>query len=101
MPIVVIGAYWSTFYLHRELANPDSVKDHRLASYFLNSLAFGQLILVLGLMFLSIIRIYKSNIKTAVLITWFSIEFLLGMYLSIPSGYRTCWLVIPIVFLSL
>jgi len=97
MPFVVIGAYWSTFYHQRELANPDWVKDHRLAPYFLDPLAFGQVILALGLMSLSTIRIYKSNIKTAVLITWSSIGFLLGMYLSIHSGSRTGWLAIPLI----
>ncbi len=97
MPIVIIGAYWSTFYHHRELANPDWVNDHRLAPYFIDPLAFGQIILTLGLMCLSTIQIYKSSIKTAVLITWSSIGFLLGMYLSIHSGSRTGWLAIPIV----
>jgi O-antigen ligase len=97
IPIVVIGAYWSTFYHHRELANPDWVRDHRLAPYFLDPLVFGQLTLTLGLMGLSTIQVYKSGIKNIALITWSSIGFFLGMYLSIQSGSRTGWLAIPLV----
>jgi len=97
MPIVVIGAYWSTFYHHRELANPDWVKDHRLAPYFLDPLVFGQLTLTLGLMSLSTIQVYKSGIKNITLITWSSIGFFLSIYLSIKSGSRTGWLAIPLV----
>jgi O-antigen ligase len=48
-------------------------------------------------MCLSTIQIYKNSIKTAVLITWSSIGFLLGIYLSIHSGSRTGWFAIPIV----
>ena len=97
IPIVVIGAYWSTFYHHRELANPDWVKDHRLAPYFLDPLVFGQLTLTLGLMGLSTIQVYKSGIKNIALITWSSIGFFLSLYLSIQSGSRTGWLAIPLV----
>jgi len=97
LPIVIICAYWSTFYFHRDLANQDWIKDHRLAPYFIDPLAFGLIILTLSLMCLSTIQIYKNSIKTAVLITWCSIGFLLGIYLSIHSGSRTGWLAIPIV----
>jgi O-antigen ligase len=97
LPIVIIGAFWSTFFHHRELARPDWVNDNRLAPYFSDPLAFGQIILTLGFMSLSTISFSIWTIKETLIKLWSLLGFLVGMYLSIRSGSRTGWLAIPIV----
>jgi len=99
LPIVIIGAFWSTFFHHRELARPDWVNDNRLAPYFSDPLAFGQIILALGFMSLSTISFSSWTIKETLIKLWSLFGFLVGMYLSIRSGSRTGWLAIPIVIL--
>ena len=97
LPIMIIGAYWSTFYNHRELANPGWVNDRRLAPYFSDPLAFGQIILTLGLMCIASIQLTGKKWLSIILCIWSIIGFVLGIYLSIQSGSRTGWLAIPIV----
>jgi O-antigen ligase len=97
LPIMIIGAYWSTFYNHRELANPGWVNDRRLAPYFSDPLAFGQIILTLGLMCIASIQLTRKKWLNIILCVWSIFGFVLGIYLSIQSGSRTGWLAIPIV----
>jgi O-antigen ligase len=89
LPIVIIGAFWSTFYNHRELVS-SNWGNERHFPYFLDPLAFGQTILSLSLMSLSTIN-FKELLPTIWSITGFSV----GIFLSIQSGSRTGWMAIP------
>ena len=102
LPIIILGAYWSTFYNHRELARADWIVAHRLAPYFSDPLAFGQIILSLGLMSLSTIDLNKINTKSIIISLWSLLGFCVGVSLSVESGSRTGWLAIPgVLFLIL
>jgi O-antigen ligase len=101
LPIIIIGAFWSTFYHHRELARPDWIQDRRFAPYFSDPLAFGQIILTLGLMSLSTINFSGWTLKENMMKLWGLLGFALGIYLSIRSGSRTGWLAIPIILIMI
>ena len=95
MPLVIITAFWSSFYHHPEISR--SQWGDRLTVYFSDPLAFGQIILALGLMCLSNIQFNTKMIKDIILTIWSLLGFLIGVYLSIESGSRTGWLAIPMV----
>jgi len=99
LPLVIIGAGWSTFYHHRELAFPGWVEDHRLAPYFSDPLAFGQMMITLGIMCLSTIDFKRSTLKNLLIHIWSFLGFLVGIYLSLKSGSRTGWLALPFLIL--
>jgi len=96
IPIVVIGAFWSTFYNHRELVSLNWGYE-RYFPYFSDPLAFGQTVLSLSLMSFSTIN-FKKLLPTV----WAISGFLIGIFLSIQSGSRTGWMAIPFsIFLIL
>lgn len=95
LPLAILGAYWSCFYHHRDLAI--NQWGNRLTPYFSDPLAFGQMILTLGLMSLLTIEFQMNNVKVFCLNLWSFLGGVVGIYLSIQSGSRTGWLAVPIV----
>ena len=67
----------------------------RLGSYFLNVIHFGNLALTLG--FLSLYSIRTGVERSPVLITLKLCGLFIGVYLSIRSGTRGGWLVVPVL----
>jgi O-antigen ligase len=67
----------------------------RLGAYFLNVIHFGNLALMLG--FLSLFSIHAGVERSPVSITLKLCGLLAGIYLSLRSGTRGGWLVIPLL----
>jgi O-antigen ligase len=95
LPIVILGAGYSCYFIDRA----EAIRHwggNRLTPSFSDPLAFGQIILTLGLLSLSNINLKKWNLQGFAINTWAILGFLAGTILSIKSGSRTGWIGLPI-----
>ena len=69
LPIVILGALWSSMFYYNQISVAQWGGD-RLTVYFSDPLAFGQIMLTLGLMSLSTIQVKKLRWQSVALSTW-------------------------------